>query len=246
MGAILDALDRLQKIERDLSRQRAKQAAYRRMIAKCQARIDTNQVEYDAHLDAVRRCQMGIDEADLDIKSREESMAKHRLALNAAKTNKDYAAILTALNTEKADTSKYESKVLELMAQKDELLGQSEVFEENNRKLRKRLEKSENELADFLDRTRGELELLEKAREDAAIEIAPSALSSFERVAKKHDGEAMAEVIRLGSRGDEHICDGCNMSVTLEVVNRLRSVDELVLCHTCGRILYLSTEPAPS
>ncbi len=238
MGVILDALHRLQEIERDLNRLRSKADTYRRKITQGQQLIDANQVAYEAHLESVRRCQVGIDSADLDIKTREDSMTKHRLALNATKTNKDYAAILTALNTEKADTSKFESRILELMAEKDELIEQSKVFEEENEKLEKRLAKREKDLKDFLEKTREDSEKLEKARADAASEIAPSALAAFERVAAKHEGEAMAEILRAGSRGDDHICEGCNMSVTLEVVNKLRSVDELVLCHTCGRILF--------
>lgn len=244
MGAVLDALHRLQKIELSLSRHRSKAATYNRKIAQGQQLIDAKQAEYDAHLEAVKQCQMGIDSADLDIKSREESMAKHRLALNAAKTNKDYAAILTALNTEKADASKFESRVLELMAQKDELVAQSDVFEQEKAKLQTRLKKRKQDLADHLEKTRDELQSLEQERTDAASELPPSALAAFERVAAKHEGEAMAEILRLGSRGDDHICEGCNMSVTLEVVNRLRSVDDLVLCNTCGRILYQAHENA--
>ncbi|GJM26059.1 MAG: hypothetical protein DHS20C16_24740 [Phycisphaerae bacterium] len=244
MGVILDALHRLQEIERDLSRLRAKSDTYRRKIAQGQQQIAANQAAHDAHLESVRRCQVGIDSADLDIKTREESMAKHRLALNAAKTNKDYAAILTALNTEKADTSKFESRVLELMAEKDELLAQSKVFEAENEKLQKRLAKREKDLANYLEKTRDEMTSLEKSRDEAASGIAPSALAAFERVASKHDGEAMAEILRVGSRGDDHICEGCNMSVTLEVVNKLRSLDDLVLCNTCGRILFHARENA--
>ncbi len=244
MGVILDALHRLQEIERDLSRLRSKTDGYRRKIAQGQQQVAANQAAHDAHLKSVQQCQIGIDAADLDIKTREESMAKHRVALNAAKTNKDYAAILTALNTEKADTSKFESRVLELMAEKDDLLEKSKAFEEENEKLQRRLAKREKDLNDYLEKTREDMDRLEKAREEAASGIAPSALAAFERVAAKHEGEAMAEILRVGSRGDEHICEGCNMSVTLEVVNKLRSVDELVLCNTCGRILFQAHENA--
>ncbi|HNO80342.1 MAG TPA: C4-type zinc ribbon domain-containing protein [Phycisphaerae bacterium] len=244
MGVILDALHRLQKIERKLNKHRSKAATYRRKIEQGKQLIDANQAEYDAHLKAVRQCQVGIDAADLDIKTREESMAKHRVALNSAKTNKDYAAILTALNTEKADTSKYESRVLELMAEKDELLSKSKTFEDEREKLLARLEKRKKDLDDYLARTREELESLEKERAAAAADIPPSALAAFERVASKHEGEAMAEILRIGSRGDDHICEGCNMSVTLEVVNKLRSLDDLVLCNTCGRILFHAHEGA--
>jgi predicted nucleic acid-binding Zn-ribbon protein len=37
---------------------------------------------------------------------------------------------------------------------------------------------------------------------------------------------------------DEYLCSGCNMKVTLEVINALQTRDELQTCKVCGRILY--------
>ena len=51
---------------------------------------------------------------ELELKQRDESIAKLRASLNTAKTNKEYATILTQMNMTKADNSKIESQVLEL------------------------------------------------------------------------------------------------------------------------------------
>ncbi len=242
MGAILDALHHLQKIERNLSRFRAKEESFRRQARKNQKQIEKLQSEYEAHLQGVQRCQMEIDNADLDIKAREESMNKHRLALNSAKTNKEYAAVLTALNTEKADAAKFESRVLELMTRKEQLQGQSKEFELERSRLEKRLARCEQDLAKYIEATRADCQRLEDDRALAAEKVPPSALQTFQRVAAKHEGEAMAEVLKLSSRSDDHVCEGCNMSVPLEHINRLKSADDLLMCATCGRILYLEHE----
>jgi hypothetical protein len=239
MGAILDALHRLQQIENELNIYRAKEEALRRKARQMERQITKGQAEFKTHRDAITRCQIEIDQADLDIKSREDSMSRHRQALNTAKSNKEYAAILTALNTEKADTSKCESRVLELMGRKDQLLAQSKTFNEEQARLEERRARFQQELERFLEDTRDTYRQLEADRSAAAAELPPSALATFDRVAAHLDGDAMAEAIRLSARGEEHICSGCNMSVPLEHINRLKSRDEILECSSCGRILCL-------
>lgn len=238
MGAMLDALRQLQEIELHLNEYRAKEESYRRQARSAQRQIEKRLAEGEAHRQQVKNCQMEIDQADLDIKAREEAMDKHRQALNASKSNKEYAAILTALNTEKADSSKCESRVLELMAKKEELLAQSAEFDAEREKLNERLQRQQANLTAYLEEIAEDFKALERQRDEAAEDLPPSALQTFRRLAQRHEGEAMAEAIRITSRGDEHICGGCNMSVPLEVINRLISRDEIVLCATCGRILH--------
>ena len=240
MGAILDALHRLQRIERDLNSFRAKEESIRRNTRNFRRQISKSDATCITHREAVTKCQMEIDNADLDIKAREESMSRHRQALNVAKSNKEYAAILTALNTEKAGTSKCESRVLELMARKEQLQDKSKEFEEDRVRLEARLRKYEQQLATYLEETREASERLQQEREEAARELPASALETFSRVAGRLEGEALAELEKLSSRREDYVCGGCNMSVPLELVNRLRSRDELLLCGTCGRILYLN------
>ena len=241
MGAILDALHRLQDLERQLSIYRSKEQAILRQTRSAQRLIDKTDADYQAHRQAVQQCQIGIDQADLDVKSREATIDKHRLALNAAKTNKEYAQILTALNTEKADASKTESRILELMSEKDRLTSQGKVFEEERSKAEARIAKYQQELARYQASVKEEVDQLIAQRNAASADIPPQALQTFERVAEHMDGEAMAEIVKLNSRSDDHLCGGCNMSVPLEIVNRLHTRDELVVCNSCGRILYVDT-----
>jgi len=246
MGAILDALHRLQQIENELNTYRARENVLRRKAQQVERQIAKGQADFNAHRDAVTRCQMEIDSADLDIKSREESMNRHRQALNTAKSNKEYAAILTALNTEKADVSKCESRVLEHLARKDQLIAKSKEFDLERARFDERLKKCQAELDNYIQETRETFRRLESERNAAAAELPPSALATFDRVAAHLDGDAMAETIRVSARGEDHICSGCNMSVPLEHINRLKSRDEILECSSCGRILFISTVGARS
>ena len=43
---------------------------------------------------------------------------------------------------------------------------------------------------------------------------------------------------KLHPRREEFACGGCNMTVTLEVVEILKSNKQLEVCKSCGRVLY--------
>lgn len=238
MGTTLDALCRLQEVEL--------------LIAEIQKRIDRKQVvvrrheqhiaEFDAKVrawqEAGRTDQMEADRLDLEVKTNEAQIAKLRQALNTAKTNKEYSAILTQLNTTKADNSKLEEKVLAVFRQIDAKRKELTAIQEEREKERTKLGEAKASLRDIQEKSRERLAQLARDREGAASAVPASALEAFNRVAKKHDGEAMAQVIRTHPKREEYACEGCNMSITIEQVNNILSRDDAVLCNTCGRILF--------
>ena len=82
-------------------------------VHKNQVRSLQNMLE--AKKEEVQLTKVQSDRLELELRSRDEAIAKLRASLNVAKTNKEYAAVLTQLNTSKADNSKIETQVFELM-----------------------------------------------------------------------------------------------------------------------------------
>jgi predicted nucleic acid-binding Zn-ribbon protein len=244
MAELLEALHRLQIIELKIARIRGEQESIERRINVHERKVRKLGDEFDANRLAIRERQMRIDALNLEVAARDESAVKHRAALAKAKTNKEYATILTAINTEKADNSKIESQVLELMEQNQALEKEAERIEAEAKVSRERQAKVEAELEAFLKRTRASRETLQADRDRCAAEINPSALSAFDRVAQRHDGEALVPVTKMNPRRDEFICSGCNMTIPAEMVSSLTSAQEIQYCNVCGRILYLETAAA--
>ena len=242
MGQVVEALHRLQEVERQLAEIRRdregkeRRVAYqRRQVAKAEERLRQSQL-------IGRERQIRLDRLQLEIAAREEAITRHRQALNSAKTNKEYASILAAMNTEKADTAKIESEVLQLMEQVQTLNDERAVIEAERAKLMENVARAETAVEEFDKATREQLVALQSQREESASHIDPVTLSTFTRVAEHHDGEAMVPVVKLSPRRDEYICGGCNITVTLEIVNALQTRSDIQLCKTCGRILCLDSE----
>ena len=239
MGETLESLRRLQDVELQLAAIRRKREAKTRRIASHQRKAKQADEKLEAHRRKAVERQVRLDALTLDVSAREEAINKHREALNKAKTNKEYGAILAAMNMEKADTAKIESQVLELMDEVQKVQDEAAEIESDKAKLADHVAAAERTLQEFDEESRDKLMELEAKREESAARIAPATLMSFTRVAERHEGEAMAPVNKLHPKREEYMCEGCNMKVTLEIVSSLQSRDDIQLCNSCGRILYL-------
>lgn len=244
MGATIEALHNLQEIEiqiaeiqrridrkhKDCKRQIADIAAIDRQIADIRRELHTQQKD--------------ADRLNLDLQTHEAQVTKLRNALNEAKNQKEYSAVLTQLNTFKADNSKSEERIIELMTAIDEKKKAISELEASRSKESEKLVELQAAAKAAEDKASDRLGGLKSERKAATTGIPPETLDMFSRVAAKNDGEAMAMLVRTHPRRQEYACEGCNMAVTIEQVNNVLSRDEAVLCNFCGRILFSETPSA--
>jgi len=245
MGATLDALHRLQDVELQIAEVRGVLDAKARAVKKQEARLSELDSRIAAAQSALRGQQVEADRLDLDVKSREAEIAKLRQALNAAKTNKEYSAILTQLNTNKADNSKFEERVLAMLTEIDVRKKELAAMQEQRQVEAAKLAELQAAVRATEEQTRGRLAHLTAQRAEAAAKVPPKALESFDRVARRNEGRALARVVRTNPKRAEYACEGCNMAITIEQVNAIMSRDEAVTCNICGCILFLES-PAVS
>ncbi len=244
MGELLEELHRLQQVELKLAEIRQTREDKARRIERFRRRTDQADEKLLQHNRTVRERQMRIDTLSLDVAAREEQINKHRIALTKAKTNKEYAAILTAMNTEKADNSKIETEILQLMERMQTLEEEGKQIEAEKAQHLESAETAQKVLDAFDAEINKERISLEATHDQHSEKIPGPIFATFTRVAQRHEGDAMATVTKTHPKRDEYICAGCNMKITLEVVNSLQSRDEIQLCGQCGRILYFETTPA--
>ncbi len=240
MGPVLHGLIKLQRVENHLRAVKTKLTRCRRSVIFQENQLRTLQSGLEAKQEEIKLSRVQVDRLELELKSRDEHIEKLRGQLNLARTNKEYSALLTELNTAKADDSKLETQVLELMKN-------VETDQAACEEIKKQIEEQKSRLEDIRKDTEVksaefEKELAEVQAEWDAVagEVTDKkALAFFERVAETYDGEAMAEVEGWEDNTGSFSCGGCFMGIPAEVVNILSSHDEIVRCSNCTRILYL-------
>lgn len=239
MGATLQALFALQEIELQIVDIRRQLARQERRVNAQRKKVDSAQDAIEAERLNLRKSQAHFDELDVDIKGRGVNIERLREHLNTVRTNKDYATVLSKMNTEKADLSKLESKALEMMqgleTRKKALADQEQAAGGDREKLAELQTQLEQARASFS----GRLTQLERQRDESMQALGVEIVTMFNRLSERYEGEVLAEVERTNPRRDEFICAGCHMSLRVEVANMLKSSNDIVNCKSCGRILFM-------
>ncbi len=248
MGAILEELRRLQGFELQLANIRQTREAKVRQVEIHRRQVRQVDEKLQANHQKAREAQVRIDALSLEVAVKEESVNRHRQGLNKAKTNKEYAAVLTALNTEKADNTKVEDDVLKLMEELSTIKAEGATIEAEMAKVSQHAATAEAAVQAFDEQSEAHRSGLQAERDRVAAGINVQTVDIFNRIAQHHDGEAMAPVTMPRPKREEYSCGGCNIQVTLDVVNSLKTRDEVLTCKVCGRILYMdlpAAEPRP-
>ncbi|MFA6378460.1 MAG: C4-type zinc ribbon domain-containing protein [Candidatus Omnitrophota bacterium] len=179
----------------------------------------------------VKKKQLERKEREGDLQVKEGDIAKVNSQLSLLKTNKEYKAKLTEIENLKADKSIIEEKILILFDEVDTLTAKShkekEMLAQEEKKFLEEKAKIEDEIKQLDDRAK----VLESQRQQKAKDIQPKFLNQYERILKGKEGLALVPV-------QHNACGGCYMNVPPQIVNAIKTHENLVYCESCARILY--------
>jgi uncharacterized protein len=174
---------------------------------------------------------------DLDVGQWKERARKYRDQTGAVKTNEAYKALLQEIANAEAEAAKAEDAELEIMMTGDELDRRFRSAEADLREAEAAVAADRKKMEQQGMEQKKQLETAIAAREKAIAPVPEDLRVLYDRVAKRHNGIALARV-----RDDQ--CQGCGLRILPHVVQMLhREEDEEVFrCESCGLILY-SLEP---
>jgi len=239
MGPVLNGLIKLQSVENRLRTGKAKLTRCRRNVIIHENQIRSLQNALEAKKEEIQLTKVQFGRLELELKSRDETIARLRASLNSAKTNKEYAAVLTQLNTTKADNSKIETQILELL--KDIEADEAECKEMQNQinEQKQQLEQTRTESETLADKYEGEINEIQAEWDRVAKTIPGKPLEIFKRVTETYDGQAVAVIEQQEDGKGAYSCGGCFMNIATECVNLLMTKDDIIRCPNCTRILVL-------
>ncbi len=244
MGPVLNGLIKLQSVENRLRAAKAKLARCRRSVIIQENQVRSRQNAFEAKKEEIQLTKVQMDRLELELKSRDEQVAKLRASLNSARTNKEYAAVLTQLNTTKADNSKIETQILELMKAIEADEAESAEIQKDIEQQKQKLETTRAEADGAAQKHEAEIEQIQVEWNRVAKDIPEEALDLFEKVAETYDGQAVAEVEQKDEKRGAYSCGGCFMGITAESVNLLMTKDDIIRCPNCTRIIVLGQSEA--
>jgi hypothetical protein len=176
---------------------------------------------------------------ELDVQQWKERAKKYREQSAAVKSNEAYKALQHEIANAEAEVSKAEDRQLEIMMGAEDSERRVKNSESALKAAEQTIAAERKELQTQYTAKKKELDAALAERERAVVPVPEDLRLLYERIAKRHNGVALAEA-RDGQ------CRGCGMRVLPHILQQLLqdANDELFRCESCGLILY-SLEPIP-
>ena len=239
--SLQEKLHRLHVLDRQVKGLRTRLDAATRRLDAQRNKHDQLQRQQQELAGQLRLAQATAASRELELKQMEERIDKHRAQMNNVTSNKEYSALLVEINTIKIDKSRLEDETPEQLSKVDLLKSELQQKGTSVTDQERIVVAAQSEVDQCRAEVGDKLEALVAQRDEAARDIPPTILPTFERLAQSSDdGGAMAEVIEENRRTMEYTCGGCYMSIPAENVNSLITrPDALICCPSCNRILYV-------
>jgi hypothetical protein len=170
-------------------------------------------------------------EKETERKSLDGRVGQLQLQINTAKSNKEYAALVSERDTVAKVRGSVEDQILEILMKEEEKTQEAQLLDGEVKRLQQEADELErvtsqqtSELASKLTGAETQLALSESALPDDMRDV-------YRRLVGRRGPDALA-------RAANGTCTGCYTAITPQMQNQLL-LNEIVFCKSCGRVLYL-------
>jgi len=192
------------------------------------AQVEEQSVKVHGDLKAGR---VALDQKQLQLKAAEGKIAELKVKLNQANTNREYQALKDQIAADEMACSVLADEILEAMEKLDVMKAQIPESEGRVAKAKEELGKIQQQIRAEEESLRADIKRLEKELAEAETALPEDFRAMYQRVVKAKGEDAMA-VVEGGS------CGGCFQQLTTNMHNEI-NMGRVVLCKSCGRVLYL-------
>jgi predicted nucleic acid-binding Zn-ribbon protein len=237
MNADLENIISLQRLDS------AAHAAGRRLAEEperekaLEARVATARDAVAAAKEHLSQSQAARREDEKTVALHQGRLSKFRETAMAVKTNQEYHAVQKEIEFAQKEMKTAEDKVLERMLEGDELTAAVKKAEAELAAETKKVDADRKAMAAEFAELRASLERIGAERTAVVGSLSPAVMSTFERVAQRRGGVAVAEA-------RDGICTICHVRLRPQVFNTVRRNEEILQCDSCQRILYFVPPPA--
>lgn len=207
-----------------------------RMLKAHQTKVAKHEETIQKTHDQIKKLKVAMHSKEVSLKEVQQLVAKHETQRNQASSNKEYQALQHEIENERQKFRKIE----------DEMLVDMEAIESLTLKVpeyEKEMEKTKQEVAKVVDdiqsRRTSLVDMLDGAHKQIAevqAQLAPDVKTHYDRLIAARGQDALAAV-------GGQTCTACYTEITAQSYIDLRR-GAFVLCKSCGRILYITEQPA--
>jgi predicted nucleic acid-binding Zn-ribbon protein len=239
VAAVLKQLVGLQKMDSAIQAMESEKSEVALRIGELQAKVQAAKTEFESKkkkLDEARKAKALI---EMDIKGKEADIKKKDEQTALIKTNEAYKALMDEIGAVRREIKSLEERELVLMEEEDA----SHKWVKQQETAIKTEEAAASAEIKKIDAAVAEKEAAisaEKSKREAEVKtISRMWYDRYEKIRKNKGGLAMAPV--LVDSKHNGICGGCRMTVRAQKVIEIKKQEEIFICESCARIIYIDS-----
>ena len=185
-------------------------------------------VEEERLIEEVRARQR---ELELEVASLREELSKHKTQLMEVKTNKEYQAMLHAIEGGERGIEAKEDQILEGMMAIEEREKVVQRLQTEYEKEESEILSKQRKLEGFAAQAESEILVLQKERGQLEGEMPEDLTQQYQKIASVRNGVALAEA-------RDQSCQGCHVKLRPQLFTEIRTSQRIITCENCNRFLY--------
>ncbi|MBN2023468.1 MAG: phospholipase [Pirellulales bacterium] len=200
--------------------------AHEANVARCEANLARLQEE-------AKKARMASDAKQSQLKGGEEKVAKLRVQLNTASSNREYQALKDQIAAAEMANSVLSDEILEGLERLDGFAAQIDEAKQTLAKAQAEREKVARQVEAEAPSIRDDLAVAQGNLKEAESALPDDFRPLYNRAVQAFGQEALAPVVG-------EYCGGCNQKVPLNAIAALLlTVPKPLVCRSCGRMLYV-------
>jgi uncharacterized protein len=208
-------------------------------IAPERLNLTTQASRAQAGLEEIRELSKHIESdrkrLELDVEAQKLLIDKYSLQQYQTRKNEEYRALTHEIDTCKANISKIEDAILELMEKGEAAQKETQRRAKEAQAAKTLVDGKLAELQSREERLVAELAELEKGRNELADTVEEVHRARYERLLRSKGGSVVVGITR-------GVCGGCHMTLQRQSVVSCQAEQEVVACPNCGRILFFTPD----
>lgn len=227
----LKLLWELQKIDLELKGIKEEKDRYPKEIKKLDEKQKIEKERIQKEREKIESLEKTRRQKEGHLNTEQEKIKRAEGRMSEVKTNKEYQALLSEIDTIKEANSRIEEEILQVMDEIDEL---KKDFSKREKEMGSTLEKIEGERKKLQEKTaQGEKAWSERVerRELLSKQIESKLVKLYNTLKEKRQGVGVVSV-------KNETCQGCFLNVPPQVFIEVQKNNALVRCPHCNRILY--------
>jgi len=237
MHPAIPHLIELQRVDHEIAALRAEIESFPKRLRSAEIKLGGAKLKLAAAKEQQAKNTAERKKLEFDAQQWKDRAKKYRDQSGAVKTNEAFHALQHEIATAEGEVAKSEDQQLEIMMAAEEAERAVRAAEGYLKDDERVVAAERKEIESLQGEKKSALQAALAKRAELVLPVPEDVLVLYERIAKRHNGTALAQV-----RDDQ--CKGCGLRVLPHIIQELRveTNEEIFRCESCGLILY-SLEP---